>query len=404
LAINENTVASRHLLALFAAKDLEALIETAIEVIRLAVPCDIASAFYRSTGDGLLKQRDSRGREYCLKYMRRYMELTPAIPIALANRGVKILRTGAILPRSGAQLKRTAFYREIMKPEGWRHGVALCFWGDPTAESPVFVTSVYRSEGQSDFSAEDIASLENVYPFIDCAVNAVHEREAATSVRDGMAIAVRDGTRGFAILDRNLLLVQANAAARRLCAAWVDDAAATTGDSTAWRLPTVVVEGCRELRYEWQSLVRSDPDATGLPRRRRLSHPRVPGLTASITMVCPNTSGLAEPTFVLELDRRVHGVALETADRAVPLLQKMTAAERAVAMILADGFSNQEIADRLGKTIYAVKFLLHRIYQRTGIPSRAALVAVLRSHPNRLRKHTRARQTKKHVRVRGVTE
>ena len=233
MAINENTVASRHLLALFAAKDLEALIETAIEVIRLAVPCDIASAFYRSTGDGLLKQRDSRGREYGLKYMRRYMELTPAIPIALANRGVKILRTGAILPRSGAQLKRTAFYREIMKPEGWRHGVALCFWGDPTAESPVFVTSVYRSEGQSDFSAEDIASLENVYPFIDCAVNAVHEREAATSVRDGMAIAVRDGTRGFAILDRNLLLVQANAAARRLCAAWVDDAAATTGDSTA---------------------------------------------------------------------------------------------------------------------------------------------------------------------------
>ena len=57
----------------------------------------------------------------------------------------------------------------------------------------------------------------------------------------------------------------------------------------------------------------------------------------------------------------------------------MTASERAVALILADGFSNQEIADRLGKTIYAVKFLLHRIYQKTGVPNRSALVAVLRS-------------------------
>jgi DNA-binding CsgD family transcriptional regulator len=57
----------------------------------------------------------------------------------------------------------------------------------------------------------------------------------------------------------------------------------------------------------------------------------------------------------------------------------MTAAERAVAMVLADGLSNQEIADRLGKTVHAVKFLLHRIYQKTGIPGRAALVAVLRS-------------------------
>ena len=107
-------------------------------------------------------------------------------------------------------------------------------------------------------------------------------------------------------------------------------------------------------------------------------------------MVCPQTTGLAEPTFVLELDRLVHGVALETPDRSLPVLQKMTAAERAVAMVVADGFSNQEIADRLGKTVYAVKFLLHRIYQKTGIPGRAALVAVLRSRPARLGKHAGA--------------
>lgn len=379
--INENTVAPNRLLALFAAKDLETLIDRAFELVQAGVPCDIASAFYRSAGDGLLKQRDSRGREYGLKYMHRYMELTPAIPIALANRGIKILRTAAILPRSAAQLKRTAFYREIMKPEGWRHGVALCFWGDPPAESPVFVTSVYRSEGQSDFSEQDIASLENIYPFLDCAVNAVNEREAAKAVNDGMAIAVRDETRGLAVLDRNLVLVQANAAARHLCAAWVDDAD-TAAEDRKWRLPAVLLEGCRELQHEWQSLVRADPDATGIRRYRRLLHPRVPGLTASITMVCPSTTGLAEPTFVLELERRLHGVALDTPDRSASVLQKMTAAERSVALVLADGFSNQEIADRLGKTVYAVKFLLHRIYQKTGVPSRAALVAVLRSRPS----------------------
>jgi DNA-binding CsgD family transcriptional regulator len=128
--------------------------------------------------------------------------------------------------------------------------------------------------------------------------------------------------------------------------------------------------------------LRADPDATDIRRCHDL-HARVPGLTASITMVCPHTTGLAEPTFVIEFDRRVHRLSLETPDRSVPVLQKMTAAERAVAMVLADGFSNQEIADRLGKTVYAVKFLLHRIYQKTGIPGRAALVAVLRPRPNR---------------------
>jgi DNA-binding CsgD family transcriptional regulator len=390
-ATDDWIIAPHRLLALFAAKDLEVLIDTAFQVLQAAVVCDFASAFYRSAGNGLLKERDSRGREYGPAFMRRYVELTPALPIAMANRGIKVLLTRTCLPPSDAGLQRSAFYQEVMLPQGWRHAVALCFWGDPPAESPVFVTSVNRREGHSDFSEQEIASLERVHPFLECAVNRVHEREAAKTVRDGMAIAVRDGTRGFAVLDRNLVLVQANPIARQLCAAWVDDADAihTEGSSRAWRLPPVLLGACRELHHEWQSLLRVDPDTTGLRRHRQLMHPRILGLTASITMVCPTTTGLAEPTFVLELDRRVHGVSLETADRSVPILQKMTPAERAVATVLADGFSNQEIADRLGKTVDAVKFLLHRVYHKTGVPSRAALVAVLRSRPNRARKGRR---------------
>jgi DNA-binding CsgD family transcriptional regulator len=113
-------------------------------------------------------------------------------------------------------------------------------------------------------------------------------------------------------------------------------------------------------------------------------------------MVCPN-AGLAEPTFVLEFDRRVHGVVLATPDRSLPVLQKMTPAERAVAMVLADGFSNQEIADQLGKTVDAVKFLLHRIYHKTGIPSRAALVAVMRPRQGRRRPLGRRRRPRQHT-------
>jgi DNA-binding CsgD family transcriptional regulator len=245
---------------------------------------------------------------------------------------------------------------------------------------PVFVISADRSEGRSDFSDHELAVLTGLHPFLDCAVNRLHEREAAATVHDSIAMAMRDGTPGFAILDRNLLLVQANPVARRLCAAWVDDAVADAENlSPTWHLPPVLQTACRELHHEWQSLLRADPDAAGIRRDRPVVHPRVPGLTGRITLVCPNTADLAEPMFVLELDRRVHGVTLDTPDRSVPVLQKMTASERAVAIVLADGLSNQEIADHLGKSVVAVKFLLHRIYEKTGVPSRAALVAVLRA-------------------------
>src|SRR6185503_12342242 len=123
---SDSARALEQLLALFAAKDLDALIETAFHTLRATVACDFASAFYRSTGDGLFKQRDSRGREYGAALMRRYMELTPALQIAMTNRGIKILPTRTGLPRSVVALKRTAFYREIMQPQGWRHAVALC--------------------------------------------------------------------------------------------------------------------------------------------------------------------------------------------------------------------------------------------------------------------------------------
>ena len=107
--------------------------------------------------------------------------------------------------------------------------------------------------------------------------------------------------------------------------------------------------------------------------KRRIAHPTAPGVVAEVTIVCPN-SGLGEPMFLIDLDRRV-GMS----GHAAAVLSQMTATERAVALALAQGLSNQEVADHLGKTVSAVKFLLHRIYQKTGLPNRAAVVAALLS-------------------------
>ena len=369
-----------HLLALFAALDLEALIDAAFPVLRAAVTCDFASAFYRNAGNGLLKSRDSRGRQYDAAFMRRSLEINPVIPLALAQRGVKILATRVGLPHSDKELRATAYFREIMEPQGWRHSVALCFWGEQPSELPIFVASVERREGSTDFSDRELANLERVHPFLDCAVNRLLEREAANNVSDTVRL-VRDGAPGFAILDRDLGLIHASPIARRVCAAWGNRSGASLSGaaSRTWQLPVALAAGCRELQEEWRTALRADPDTIGL-RRRRLLQTHDPAVTASITLVAPKATGLAEPTFLLELDR---GVRSSSPDPTVPVLRALTEAERAVALVLADGLSNQEIADRLGKTVHAVKFLLHRIYQKTGVPSRAALVAALRGRPIR---------------------
>jgi hypothetical protein len=140
------------LLSLLAAPDLDALIDRSFALLRKAVPCDFVSAVYRNAGSGLLKERNSRGREYGPAFMRRYAELTPAIPVVRSTPGIKILTTRAHLTLRIDALRRTPFYREIMREQGWRHGVSLCFWGEQPTELPILVLVLYRREGRRDFS------------------------------------------------------------------------------------------------------------------------------------------------------------------------------------------------------------------------------------------------------------
>jgi DNA-binding NarL/FixJ family response regulator len=60
-----------------------------------------------------------------------------------------------------------------------------------------------------------------------------------------------------------------------------------------------------------------------------------------------------------------------------PKLAGLSPAERAVAMQVAQGLSNREIATALGKSEYTVKHQVSAILHKCGCPSRARLIARL---------------------------
>ena len=67
------------------ARDVSEFVAAAHGIMRDVVACDFVSVLYRSTGDGFLSERDSRGRTHSAAFMRRYAELTPAAALAVAN-------------------------------------------------------------------------------------------------------------------------------------------------------------------------------------------------------------------------------------------------------------------------------------------------------------------------------
>lgn len=364
------------LLALYSAATLDRFIQQTFRMLPQAVQCAYVSAFYQPAGGGFLKERDSRGRVWDRAFMRRYIELTPAIPLVSANPGVRILATRFTITASELDLHRTPFYNEVMKRQGWRHGVALCFWAAPSASFPIFVLTLYRTEGQPDFNDLDLAILDYLHTFLAPVVRRFHEVSASDAVSEGIATALRHVSPGVVVLDCELRAVRTTAAGRRLCAEW--NRASLQGrvklSRTPLSVPGCLLQVCHELRQELTAAMRRGREATAR-RGRSVAHPDCSGLTASVTAVCLATA-LAEPSFVIEFQDYERSPS-HVADMA-SLLTHLTKSERAVASVVAEGFSNEEAAERLGKTIHAVKFLLHRTYQKLGVPNRSRLSLLLR--------------------------
>lgn len=364
------------LLALYSATTLERFIDEAFRTLSRTVACAYVSVFYQRAGEGFLRERDSRGRVWGRPFMRRYVELTPAIPFVAANPGVKILPTRGVLAQSDAVLHRTAFYREVMRRQGWRHAVALCFWPDTPASFPILVLSVLRTDRDPDFSDQDLNVLEQVHPFLALAVTRFHQLSATNAVSEGIAATLRETPRGIVVLDWQLDVVRTNDAGRRSCADWNGTAARGRARplkaSTA--VPRDLLNVCSELRQELQSVMRQNADSNAR-RRRHVVHPGTADLTASITAICQATA-MAEPSFVIEFEGSKSS-GIQPAEPASDL-GRLTASEREVALAVATGVSNEEVAERLGKTIHAVKFLLHRIYAKLDVPNRSRLALRLR--------------------------
>ena len=63
---------------------------------------------------------------------------------------------------------------------------------------------------------------------------------------------------------------------------------------------------------------------------------------------------------------------------AAPHLADLTPAERVVAMQVAQGLTNKEIARALGKSEITVKHQVSSILAKLGVPSRTRLIVLLR--------------------------
>jgi DNA-binding CsgD family transcriptional regulator len=194
------------------------------------------------------------------------------------------------------------------------------------------------------------------------------ERALARTLSGAVAALVRHASRGVIVVNSAMRVVSANQSALTLF-------------RKKRGLRAAVVQHCRRMNEERLNLLRTD-SVTGVRADRCERSIDESSGAMKITMFCHDPEGLSDPSFLVEIDaadRRTQKIDPVTVASG---LSGLTRAEQDVVVALTGGHSNQEIADRLGKSVPAVKFLLHRIYTKTGVSNRTALVAALKALPN----------------------
>jgi DNA-binding CsgD family transcriptional regulator len=248
----------------------------------------------------------------------------------------------------------------------------LCFWGDPPAPFPVLVLTVNRTADRPDFSDEELRALCDVHDVLDGWVADLLEYTTAMTAYAAASSLVGHAGRGFIVLDQRLTIRLGDAEGRTLCAKWVNRESSKDGG-----VPRAIGDACQKMYANWRRAVAQDAQVA---RRSviRVVRDRSGRMMGRITMHRPKRDGLAEPSFFVELQQDSVARRQPSIPQSAHSFEALTAAERRVVEAVGAGLSNKEIAERLGKTVYAVKFLLHHVYVRTGISNRTQLALALR--------------------------
>jgi DNA-binding CsgD family transcriptional regulator len=361
----------RRLLAMHGATGANEFIEAVFRLLQGTVACDFALANLRNFDGVPLVALDSLGREFGPDYMERFFRLNPSVSYVMMRPGLRLLHTKDHLPPEPA-LKSLPFYREFMEPENWRHSVALLFWGlFPPVPQNAFC--VFRSADQPDFNAAELARLRVLHPHIGTALKRLKKSLKTASSSDRLSVLLEALPTSATLLEWDLRITHQNAAARRSSALW--DGRNHQNPPRQPGLPDEMLAACTKMKAEWGAALQQD--ARSLLRRKRVvPHPERADLSAEISLVLQQDSLLADPAFLVMIRETRSGAA--PAAPAEGVFASLSPAESEAAALAAEGWSNEEIARRLGISTAAVKMRLHGVFRKLGVRNRARLATLLR--------------------------
>jgi DNA-binding CsgD family transcriptional regulator len=295
-------------------------------------------------------------------------KISPTPEFLRSHIGTKIFSIHELIPGL-QQLKRSEYFRKVMSAEGWHRHVCLAYWQE---SDPVAMVAVRKAPEHGEFSSQELELLDSLYDHFETALERIRRMQNEQVIRDCLAQRLPFYPLGLLILSDDGRLIFKNQEALNACMEW-HQSPSRYHPSKAFEIPEILLDYCRALARKSKG---TEPAESPVP----LQHPEGNKWRVSIELIRPQSCCLAKPYFLVQFAKRDSSRAAipEVSTEAMLRLQRLTPREREVALTVADGLSNREIAIKLGKTEFTVKAQILSIFGKLDVQRRSQLVSLLR--------------------------
>ena len=268
-------------------------------------------------------------------------------------------------------LEQSRFYHEIMVPADIRHMAGLLFW-----ENQHFFAHIglARSAARGPFTPAERESIRMIHPHFAAALTRVKALDRLKFVSSLLAESLEHPSDGLVLLDFRQNVVFHNSAADQACRMWrggPEAAARNRRRGEVFRLPDDLQAAAARLIQRF--LDTSRRGAGDGPIVEHPTHPGLPGLAARMQVILPRNHA-ASPHLRIELSRII------AEQEAAPVF-KLSDAEHRVALLVARGLRNEEVAAQLSLSVNTVRAHLRQVFEKLGIRHRGQLAAKLAATP-----------------------
>ena len=254
----------------------------------------------------------------------------------------------------------------------WTEFVHLAFWRE---QHPEAVLSIHRPPDCPQVSDDERAFLEELYPMVEASLRRLRAVESAQFKRFAYENYLQRLPLALMFIDAEGELLFSTAAAEKQCGRWNRGFASGSAATRCAVLPEQIgnlLEGtvCEPRLLQGRS---------GRAASLKIRHPSIPGLAVKID-VCSQTPALqSRPCYVLTFvdDLPAEARTPEPSQGSLLALQQLSPSERRVALLVAKGLRNEEVAEHLHRSPRTIEFQLNSIYRKLSLSSRTQLVRSL---------------------------